>query len=101
MSDVKDFESVTGQGVVGSVGGRGVVIGNVALLERLGIDVGHLRGRAEALRREGQTVMFVGVDGRLAGLVGVADPIKSTTAEAVQALHEEGVKVVMLTGDNR
>jgi Cu+-exporting ATPase len=67
----------------------------------LGVDLDTLPGRADELRREGQTVMFVAVDGRPAGLVGVADPIKDTTIEAIRALHEEGVKVVMLTGDNR
>jgi Cu+-exporting ATPase len=70
-------------------------------VEALGFDPGVLRDRADVLRREGQTVMFVAVDGRLAGLLGVADPIKATTAEAIRTLHREGVKVVMLTGDNR
>ena len=99
--DVTAFESVTGKGVTGTVEGRAVAIGNLRHLEALGVDPGALRERADELRREGQTVMFVAVDGRLAGLVGVADPIKATTAEAIQALHREGVKVVMLTGDNR
>jgi Cu+-exporting ATPase len=78
-----------------------VAIGNNGHLETLGIDASALRPRADALRREGQTVMFVAVDGQPAGLVGVADPIKETTAEAIQALHREGITVVMLTGDNR
>ena len=99
--DVTAFESVTGKGVTGTVEGRAVAIGNLRHLEALGVDPGALRVRADELRREGQTVMFVAVDGRLAGLVGVADPIKATTAEAIRALHREGVKVVMLTGDNR
>jgi Cu+-exporting ATPase len=101
LSEVRDFASVTGKGVVGTVDGRSVAIGNLRHLEALGLDPGVLRDRAEALRRDGQTVMFVAVDGRPAGLVGVADPIKATTTEAIQALHREGVKVVMLTGDNR
>jgi Cu+-exporting ATPase len=101
LSEVRDFASVTGMGVVGTVDGRSVAIGNLRHLEALVIDPGVLRDRAEALRRDGQTVMFVAVDGRPAGLVGVADPIKATTMEAIQALHREGVKVVMLTGDNR
>jgi Cu+-exporting ATPase len=101
LSEVRDFASVTGMGVVGNVDGRSVAIGNLRHLEALVIDPGVLRDRAEALRRDGQTVMFVAVDGRPAGLVGVADPIKATTTEAIQALHREGVKVVMLTGDNR
>jgi Cu+-exporting ATPase len=101
LADVRQFESVTGKGVVGIVDGRSVAIGSVRLFEALGVDPGILRDRAEALRAEGQTVMFVAVDGKPAGLVGVADPIKTTTAEAIQTLHHEGVKVVMLTGDNR
>jgi Cu+-exporting ATPase len=70
-------------------------------LETLGIDITALRGRADILRRQGQTVMFVAVDGKVAGLLGVADPIKPTTVEAIRALHNEGLNVVMLTGDNR
>jgi P-type Cu+ transporter len=101
LSDVRDFQSVTGNGVTGTVDSRTVAIGNLRHLESLAIDPGGLRERADSLRREGQTVMFVAVDGQPAGLVGVADPIKSTTAEAVEALHREGIKVVMLTGDNR
>ncbi len=101
LSEVRDFESVTGKGVTGTVDGRHVAIGNLRHLEALGIDPGPLRDRADALRREGQTVMFIVVDREPAGLVGVADPIKATTAAAIQALHREGVKVVMLTGDNR
>jgi P-type Cu+ transporter len=101
LSEVRDFASVTGKGVTGTVDGRSVAIGNLRHLDALGLDPGVLRDRAEALRRDGQTVMFVAVDGRPAGLVGVADPVKATTAEAIQALHREGVKIVMLTGDNR
>jgi len=101
FTEVTQFESVTGQGVTGVVDGRRVAIGNVRYLEVLGIDPGLLRARAEELRRQGQTVMFVAVDAKAAGLVGVADPIKATTTEAISALHAEGVKVVMLTGDNR
>jgi Cu+-exporting ATPase len=101
MSEVTNFASVTGKGVTGTVDGRTVAIGNLKHLEALGIDPSHLKARAEELRREGQTVMFVAFDGRTAGLVGVADPIKSTTQEAIEALHREGIKVVMLTGDNR
>jgi Cu+-exporting ATPase len=101
LSEVRDFQSVTGKGVIGIVDSRTIAIGNLKHFESLGIDPGTLRERADALRREGQTVMFVAVDGRPAGLVGVADPIKPTTAEAIQALHREGIKVVMLTGDNR
>jgi Cu+-exporting ATPase len=101
LAEVSDFESVTGKGVVGSVDGRRVAIGNVKHFEGLSIDVAPLRERAEGLRRNGQTIMFVAVDSKLAGLVGVADPIKASTAEAIRALHHEGIRVVMLTGDNR
>ncbi len=101
LADVHQFESVTGQGVAGVVDGRRVAIGNVRHLEALGIDPGSLRNRADDLRRQGQTVVFVAIDANAAGLLGVADPIKTTTAEAIRALHADGVKVVMLTGDNR
>jgi Cu+-exporting ATPase len=101
FADVRDFASVTGKGVQGTVDGRRVGIGNLRHLEGLGIDGSTLRARADTLRREGQTVMFVAIDGRPAGLIGVADPIKSTTPDAIQSLHREGVNVVMLTGDNR
>jgi Cu+-exporting ATPase len=76
-------------------------LGNHKLLEELGVDGGLLRDQAEAMRSDGQTVMFVAVDGRLAGLVGVADPIKQTTPEAIHRLHGDGIRVVMLTGDSR
>lgn len=96
-----NFESVTGKGVTGKVDGRMVALGNVKLLEGLDIDPGALPRQAEAGRAEGQTVMFVAIDGKAAGLVGVADPIKDSTPEAIRNLHAEGVKVVMLTGDSR
>jgi Cu+-exporting ATPase len=101
LADVTDFESITGQGVVGVVESRQVAVGNLKLLESMFVDVATLRAKADELRRNGQTVMFIAVDRRSAGLVGVADPIKETTREAIEALHREGVKVVMLTGDNR
>ena len=101
LSAAQGFRSVTGKGVTGRVDGSEVALGNVALLESLGMDAEPLRPRAEALRREGQTVMYVAVEGRPAGLLGVADPIKATTAEALATLHREGVRVVMLTGDSR
>ena len=101
LADVKQFESVTGQGVSGVVDGHHVAIGNVRHLETLRIDPGPLRDRADDLRRQGQTVMFVAIDANAAGLVGVAVHIKATTVEAIRALHDDGVKVVMLTGDNR
>jgi Cu+-exporting ATPase len=96
-----DFTSLTGKGVRGTVDGRSVVLGSARLLEDLGIDAGALAARAEALRSEGQTVMFVAADGRVLGLVGAADPIKVRAPEAIRLLHAEGVQLVMLTGDNR
>ncbi len=101
LSQTVDFASVTGMGVTGKVNGRVVALGNIKLLEKLGIDPGELPHQAEAGRAEGQTVMFVAIDGQSAGLIGVADPIKDSTDEAIRALHAEGVQVVMLTGDNR
>ena len=101
LANADGFESITGKGVKGRIDGRGVSLGNRALMERLGVDVGTLVERAEALRAEGQTVMFVAIDGTVAGLVGVADPIKDSTPDAMRALHEEGVRLVMLTGDSR
>ena len=95
------FESVTGKGVTGEIDGSRVALGNLRLLEALEIDAGALGEQAETLRAEGQTVMFVAVDGRVAGLLGVADPIKETTAAAIRDLHEEGLRIVMLTGDTR
>jgi len=96
------FESVPGKGVRGRVGGRTVALGNRALLEAAGVrELAELASRAEELRRDGQTVMFVAVDGKPAGLLGVADPIKPTAADAVKQLQAEGLRVVMLSGDNR
>ena len=97
---VTDFRSVTGKGVVGTVDGRTVAIGNTAMLAEMGATVTSTE-RADALRRNGETVMFVAVDGVYAGLVGVADRIKATTVEAIKALHDEGLRIVMLTGDSR
>jgi Cu+-exporting ATPase len=97
---VAAFESHTGQGVRGLVEGRDVLLGNASLMEALGVDATPLLAHAEELRADGQTVMFVAVDGRVAGLLGVADPIKDGTPEAIRALHAEGVRLVMLTGDS-
>ncbi|NJD62475.1 MAG: copper-translocating P-type ATPase [Deltaproteobacteria bacterium] len=101
LAGADSFESVTGKGVKGRVDGHSVGLGNRRLLEDLGIDPGEFAGKAEALRKDGQTVMFVTADGNAAGLLGVADPVKGTTAEAIRALHKEGIRIVMLTGDNR
>ncbi len=97
----ESFESVPGKGVRGTVEGRSVALGNRLLMDDLGIDPGDLSARADALRRDGQTVMFVAADGNPAGLVGVADPVKETTPEAIRWLHGEGIRIVMLTGDSR
>ena len=100
IPSASDFESKTGQGVIGTVAGRQVAVGNRELFESLGIDSTALEDRAQALRGDGQTVMFVGLDIKPAGLFGVADPIKETTPEAIAALHKQGLRVVMLTGDH-
>jgi len=95
------FESHTGKGVTGSVAGQRVALGNVALMQDFSVDVAALASRADALRQDGWTVMFVALDGRPAGLVGVVDPIKESAAEAIDLLHREGLRIVMVTGDNR
>ena len=99
--EVQEFRSVTGEGVTGRVAGRAVALGNAALLAELEIDARDLVERAESRRRDGQTVMLIAVDGRPAGLLGVADPIKASTPEAIRQLREDGIRVVMLTGDSR
>ena len=101
LAEASDFASATGMGVTGSVAGRQVALGNLRLLEQLGVDSGGLAGEAESRRGDGQTVMFVVLDGTVAGLLAVADPIKQGSAEAIAALHGEGLEIVMLTGDNR
>ncbi|MCB1741918.1 MAG: heavy metal translocating P-type ATPase, partial [Gammaproteobacteria bacterium] len=100
LGESRGFESFTGQGVSGEVDGHRVALGNQRLVESLEVTPGPFLERAETLRGEGQTVMFVVLDGAIAGLVGVADPIKPTTAEAISALHADGVRIVMLTGDS-
>ena len=100
LASAADFESVTGKGVRGDVDGRSVALGNLAMMRSLEIDPAAVEERAEALRAEGQTVMFVSIDGALAGILGVADPIKESTPEAIRELHAEGLRVVMLTGDS-
>jgi Cu+-exporting ATPase len=101
LSKADAFEARPGKGVVGRVDGRTVALGNLALLADLGVAPDGAAARADDLRREGHTAMFVVVDGSLAGLVSVADPIKDTTPEAIQQLHAEGLRIVMLTGDSR
>ena len=101
LVEAQNFRSVTGKGVLGQVDGHQVALGSQALFLELGIELGELVQRAEGLRRDGQTVLFVAVDNRPAGLLGVADPIKPSTPEALRILHEDGVQIVMLTGDSR
>jgi len=98
---VRNFAAPTGRGVTGTVGGQAVALGNRALLDELGIDPGRLAETAEVRRENGETVMFVAVEGQIAGLLAVADAIKPTAAEALGALRAEGLRLVMLTGDNR
>ena len=98
---VSDFQAEAGHGVTGRVDGRRVALGNAALMERERVDVSALGSRADELRRDGQTVMFAAADGRALGLVGVADPIKASTPEALRQLREEGLHIVMLTGDSK
>ena len=97
---VESFESIAGKGVRGVIGGKAIALGNAGMMRDQGIDLGALQAEAQRLRELGQTVMFLGVDDHLAGLIGVADPIKGTTVEAIRQLRQAGVRIVMLTGDN-
>jgi len=101
LSEASEFQSVTGKGVKGTIDGKTVALGNRSLMSDLGIDVSALVGRADELRMDGQTVIFVAADGAVAGLVGVADPIKETAPDAIRDLHAEGIRIVMVTGDDR
>jgi P-type Cu+ transporter len=101
LADAREFRSITGKGVVGAVDGKQIALGNRRLLEDLGIEAGELSDRSEELRRDGQTVMYLVIDGTVAGLLSVADPVKVSTPEAIRLLHDDGVRIVMLTGDNR
>lgn len=100
ISAVEGFEAVTGRGVMGTIDGQKVAVGNIEFLRQLEIDSASVSGQADQLRSDGQTVMFVAVDGKLSGLVSVADPIKSSTAEVVRELKDAGINVIMVTGDN-
>jgi Cu+-exporting ATPase len=101
LAPVEEFDSPTGKGVVGLVEKRRIVVGNARFLGELGLDSASLEGEAEKLRQNGATAIFVGIDGKAAGVLAIADPIKQTTSAAVKALAAEGVQVIMLTGDNR
>jgi Cu+-exporting ATPase len=101
LQNVTDFRSLTGKGVLGSVAGRSVGVGNARLLEALQVGVAELESRAQALAREGATSMLVAIDGRAAGVIAVADPIKASTPSALERLRHEGIRIVMVTGDRR
>ena len=101
VANTQSFASVTGKGVKGKVDGRVVGLGNHSLMDDLAIELGELSEQAEKFRTDGQTVMFVAIDGKAAGLVGVADPIKESTPEAIKQLHHDGIRIVMMTGDSR
>jgi Cu+-exporting ATPase len=101
LSEAVNFESVTGQGVRGKIEGQSVALGNRNLFEESSKALGALEEKAESLRKDGQTAVFISVDGDIAGILGVADPIKSSTLEAIRLIHSEKIKVVMLTGDSR
>ncbi len=101
LEPVEEFDSPTGRGVVGRVGGRRLMLGNAGFLADAGVDVSALEAEADGLRADGATAILAAVDGRPAGLLAIADPVKETTPEAIRALHAEGIRIVMLTGDNR
>jgi Cu+-exporting ATPase len=100
IADAGDFEAATGKGVSGTVSGKKVALGNAAMMADLGVDTGSLGEQVRALQAEGKTVMFVAVASKLAGIVAVADPIKATTSEAIKALHDSGLRIIMATGEN-
>jgi Cu+-exporting ATPase len=101
LAEAGDFDAPSGKGAVGTVEGRRVVIGNARMMDDAGVDIAAMEADAEGLRREGATALFVGVDASVVGVIAIADPVKSTTPDAVAALRKAGVRIVMLTGDNR
>jgi P-type Cu+ transporter len=101
LSEVKDFQSISGKGVIGTFEGRAVALGNAKLFDELKIEAKPLLDQAEAIRHKGQTAILMAIDGQPAGVLGVADPIKASTAQAIGMLHREGLQIVMLTGDNK
>ena len=100
QQEATGFEAVTGKGVRGKVTGRAVALGNAAMMQEMGVDTARAEAQADTLRAEGKTAMFIAVDGVLAGIVAVADPIKASTAQAIKELHAQGLRVIMATGDN-
>jgi Cu+-exporting ATPase len=101
LANVEEFDSPTGKGVTGKVDGKNILLGNIGYLQSLGVDTRSLEAQAEALRGDGATVINIAIDGKLAGLFAIADPIKPSTLDALKALAADGIKVIMLTGDNR
>ena len=101
LADVADFDSPTGKGALGTIEGRRIVLGNARFLAELNVATTMLDSEAERLRQDGATAIYVAVDGKAAGVIAIADPVKDTTPEALKALRAEGVRVVMLTGDNK
>jgi Cu+-exporting ATPase len=101
LTSAQNFVSLTGRGVKGSVDGAEVTLGNAKLLEEIGAEAGPLAAKADQMRAEGRTAMFVAANGEAVGILGVSDPVKSTTPEAIEQLHRDGIRVVMLTGDSR
>jgi Cu+-exporting ATPase len=101
LANVEEFDSPTGKGVTGKVDGKNILLGNVGYLQSLGVETRSMEAQAEALRGDGATVINIAVDGKLAGLFAIADPIKPSTPDALKALAADGIKVIMLTGDNR
>ncbi len=101
LADVTDFDAPTGKGAIGTVDHRKIVLGNAGFLAEIGISVTPLEARAERLRQDGATAIYLAADGKLSGVIAIADPVKATTPEAIKALTAEGVRVVMLTGDNK
>ena len=101
LISAENFDSPTGKGVIRTVNGKKVALGNVMLMEEQSIDVSSLVSQADDMRSDGATVIFMTVENKVAGLLAIADPIKETTYEAIKALHEQGIRIVMLTGDNR
>src|SRR5690606_17113825 len=101
LPDADDFDSPNGKGVTGKIEGQQVLIGNRLLMESESVDTADFEDEADQLRRDGATVIFVAVEGKICGLLAIADPVKETTEAAISALQKEGIRVVMLTGDNR
>ncbi len=101
LSEPQDFQSITGQGVTGNIDDHRIAVGNIKLLESMGIKTEQLTDNTQKLRQEGQTVIFVAIDDKPAGILGIADPIKKSTPDAIEQLHREGLTIVMLTGDNQ